>query len=102
MVNENNEVVGVECNNEDGSKLIVNAKSVIVATGGFAGNEAMMKEALGEEIYETVSVMGGSDGSGLEMMYEVGAGKGELLSMNHGVGPKSQDVQVAEQLTLIS
>ena len=61
-----------------------------------------MKEALGEEIYETVSVMGGSDGSGLEMMYEVGAGKGELLSMNHGVGPKSQDVQVADQLTLNS
>ena len=102
LVNENNEVVGVECRNEDGSKLIVNAKSVIVATGGFAGNEAMMKEALGEEIYETVSVMGGSDGSGLEMMYEVGAGKGELLSMNHGVGPKSQDVQVADQLTLNS
>lgn len=102
LTNENNEVIGVECVNADGSKLIVNAKSVIVATGGFAGNEEMMKEALGEEIYETVSVMGGSDGSGLEMMYAVKAGKGELLSMNHGVGPKSQDVQVADQLTLNS
>lgn len=102
LTNENNEVIGVECINADGSTLTVNAKSVIVATGGFAGNEEMMKEALGEEIYETVSVMGGSDGSGLEMMYEVGAGKGELLSMNHGVGPKSQDVQVADQLTLNS
>lgn len=102
LTNENNEVIGVECVNADGSTLTVNAKSVIVATGGFAGNEEMMKEALGEEIYETVSVMGGSDGSGLEMMYEVGAGKGELLSMNHGVGPKSQDVQVADQLTLNS
>lgn len=102
LTNENNEVIGVECVNADGSTLTVNAKSVIVATGGFAGNEEMMKEALGEEIYETVSVMGGSDGSGLEMMYAVGAGKGELLSMNHGVGPKSQDIQVADQLTLNS
>lgn len=33
--------------------------------------------------------MGGCDGSGLEMMYAVGAAKGELLTMNHGVGRRA-------------
>ena len=64
-----------------------------------------MREALGAA-YDNVSVMGGCDGSGLIMMYEVGAAKGELLSMNHGVGPKAASgpdggsIKVATQLTM--
>ena len=81
-------VVGAVATKADGGALTISAKAVIVATGSFAGNEAMMREALGAA-YDNVSVMGGCDGSGLTMMYEVGAAKGELLTMNHGVGPKA-------------
>ena len=45
-----------------------------------------MREALGDRRMTTFTIMGGCDGSGLEMMYAVGAAKGELLTMNHGVG----------------
>lgn len=99
LTDENGAVIGAVCTKEDGSQLTVNAKAVIVATGSFAGNESMMREALGTA-YDNVSVMGGCDGSGLEMMYAVGAAKGELLTMNHGVGPKSRDMEVATNLTM--
>ena len=65
-----------------------------------------MREALGDRVYETVSVMGGCDGSGILMMYDVGAAKGEYLSMNHGVGPKAAGgpdggaIKVATHLTM--
>ena len=88
LTDEAGAVVGAVCTREDGSQLTVNAKAVIVSTGSFAGNESMMREALGTA-YDNVSIMGGCDGSGLEMMYAVGAAKGELLTMNHGVGPRS-------------
>lgn len=100
ITDENGAVVGAVATKEDGGTLTVNAKAVIVATGSFAGNEAMMREALGDAVYETVSVMGGCDGSGIQMMYDVGAAKGEYLTMNHGVGAKSRDLKVATELTL--
>ena len=99
LTDEAGAVVGAVCTREDGSQLTVNAKAVIVSTGSFAGNESMMREAIGTA-YDNVSVMGGCDGSGLEMMYAVGAAKGELLTMNHGVGPKSRDLEVATELTM--
>ena len=99
LTDEAGAVVGAVCTREDGSQLTVNAKAVIVSTGSFAGNESMMREALGTA-YDNVSIMGGCDGSGLEMMYAVGAAKGELLTMNHGVGPKSRDLEVATELTM--
>lgn len=98
-------VVGAVATKADGGALTISAKAVIVATGSFAGNEAMMREALGAA-YDNVSVMGGCDGSGLTMMYEVGAAKGELLTMNHGVGPKAASgpdggaIKVATHLTM--
>ena len=94
------------CTNEDGGTLTVNAKAVIMSTGAFAGNEEMMREALGDEVYEVAFVIGGCDGTGLKMLYENGAAKGELLTMNHGVGPKAAStpdgggIKVATQLTM--
>lgn len=100
LLTENGAVTGAVCKREDGSTLTVHAASVVVSTGSFAGNEAMMREALGNEVYETVNVIGGNDGSGLQMMYTAGAAQGELLTMNHGVGTKVQDLEAVEQLTL--
>lgn len=105
LTDETGAVVGAVATKADGGELTINAKAVIVATGSFAGNETMMREALGAA-YDNVSVMGGCDGSGLTMMYEVGAAKGELLTMNHGVGPKAASgpdggaIKVATHLTM--
>ena len=96
----------VICTKEDGGKLTVNAKAVIMSTGSFAGNEAMMREALGDDVYEAAFVIGGCDGTGLQMLYDNGAAKGELLTMNHGVGPRAAStpdgggIKVATQLTM--
>lgn len=100
ITDETGAVVGAVATKEDGGTLTIHAKAVIVATGSFAGNESMMRKALGDKVYETVSVIGGCDGSGIQMMYDVGAAKGEYLTMNHGVGVKSKAVQVATNLTL--
>lgn len=106
LTDESGAVTGAVATKPDGGELTVNAKAVIVSTGSFAGNEAMMREALGDKVYETVSVMGGCDGSGILMMYDAGAAKGEYLSMNHGVGPKAASgpdggsIKVATHLTM--
>lgn len=96
----------VICTKEDGGTLTVNAKAVVMSTGSFAGNEEMMRETLGDDVYEAAFVIGGMDGTGLQMMYDNGAAKGELLTMNHGVGPKAAstpdggEIKVATQLTM--
>ena len=96
----------VICTKEDNGTLTVNAKAVIMSTGSFAGNEEMMRETLGDDVYEAAFVIGGMDGTGLQMLYDNGAAKGELLTMNHGVGPKAAStpdgggIKVATQLTM--
>lgn len=96
----------IVCTKADNGTLTVNAKAVIMATGSFAGNEAMMREALGDDVYEAAFVIGGCDGTGLQMLYSAGAAKGELLTMNHGVGPRAAStpdggaIKVATQLTM--
>ena len=65
-----------------------------------------MREALGDDVYEAAFVIGGCDGTGLQMLYSAGAAKGELLTMNHGVGPRAAStpdggaIKVATQLTM--
>ena len=58
-----------------------------------------MKEVLGEEVYNNAMVMAGAELPGLEMMWNVGAAKGDLLTMNHGVVTMNADEKVSE-LTL--
>jgi fumarate reductase flavoprotein subunit len=66
-------VVGVNATKADGSKLKVNAKSVIVATGGFGGNDEMLKEYLGSSY--TKGEIAQNTGDGLKMAWEAGADK---------------------------
>ena len=91
-------VTGAVCTQKDGSTLTVNAKAVIVATGGFSGNEELMREVLGTA-YDNSFVMAGSSAPSVDMMWDAGAAKGELLTMNHGVVTTSS-LEVADQLTL--
>ena len=75
-------VVGVEATGETGNKVTVNAKSVIIATGGFAQNVEMRQEYntkwkdLGEHIKSTNHP--GATGDGIVMAKAIGA---ELVGM---------------------
>lgn len=68
---ENGNVVGVKAEQVDGTILEISAKSVILATGGYAGNAEMVKDAFGFE-----GPLGGlaqNVGEGIQMAWEVGA-----------------------------
>lgn len=69
----NGKVTGVMATKSDGSTLKVNAKAVIIATGGFGGNDEMLKEYLGDtyikgEVAQNV-------GDGIKMAWDAGADK---------------------------
>ncbi len=100
ITNDDGDVVGAVCTKEDGGTLTVNATAVIVSTGSFAGNQELMTETLGAETYSNSMVLAGSDLPGIEMMWEVGAAEGNLLTMNHGVVTLNAGDEVVSQLTL--
>ena len=66
-------VVGVVAVKRDGAKLRVHARSVVLATGGFGGNEAMMKEVFGEKAVP--GAIASDSGDGIRMAWKAGAAK---------------------------
>ena len=73
LITEDGIVKGVISEKEDGSTLIVNAKSVIVCTGGFGANEEMFKEETEVNYYNYFGY--GNQGEGVKMSWAVGADK---------------------------
>lgn len=69
----NGKITGVMAKKEDGTTLKVNAKAIIVATGGFGGNEEMLKEILGNDY--TVGEVTTNVGDGIKMAWDAGADK---------------------------
>lgn len=100
IMDENGTVTGAKCTTEDGGTLTVTATSTIVATGSFASNAELMAEVLGETVYGNANVMAGTPLPGVEMMWNIGAAKGDLLTMNHGVNAGA--TVTVDQLTLNS
>ncbi|QUN07092.1 FAD-dependent oxidoreductase [Shewanella yunxiaonensis] len=75
---------GVIAEREDGSKVELHGKAVIVATGGFLGNQKML-----DEFGIVGHPMGWlyNDGSGIKMSWKFGAAKkGENITEYHGSG----------------
>lgn len=73
LTDSSGSVVGVEAIRKDGSKLTVKADSVVIATGGFAGDKAWVEEVSG--FGGVNGNLGGNIGEGLKMAWEVGAQK---------------------------
>lgn len=84
---ENGKVVGVEAVDADGDKVIVKAKKVILATGGFESNKEMLAKYVNDSsalgMFEPVWYRGpvtdgkngdGRTGDGIQMAQMVGAG----------------------------
>lgn len=71
ITNEAGEVTGVVAEKADGTTLEISAKSVVMATGGYAANKEMVKEAFG---FEGINGgLGQNVGEGLKMAWEAGA-----------------------------
>ncbi|PKL23947.1 MAG: hypothetical protein CVV47_11805 [Spirochaetae bacterium HGW-Spirochaetae-3] len=67
----NGRVVGVKARKSDGTEVTVNARAVILASGGFGGSDEMMEKYLGEswKMYG----MAQNDGDGIRMALGAGA-----------------------------
>jgi len=71
LTDENGRVAGVIATKEDGSKIKINSKAVIIATGGFAGNEEMMKDVFKDKY--TMGQVATNTGDGIKMAWSAGA-----------------------------
>lgn len=93
-------IIGAICEKKDGGKLTINAKAVILSTGSFAANQDLMEETLGETVYNNAMIIKGNQLPGIDMMWDKGAARGELLTMNHGVVTQCAGEETVSQLTL--
>ncbi len=78
---EDGVAVGVRGTNADGAPVTVKAKAVMICTGGFQGNEEMLKEHFGD--VNVISLgSNNASGDGIKMVLEAGG----TLDRNFGVG----------------
>lgn len=71
LTNEAGVVTGISAEKADGTTLNITAKSVVLATGGYAANADMVKELFG---FEGVNGgLGQNIGEGLQMAWDIGA-----------------------------
>jgi len=96
LVDDKGRVKGVRAEGEEG-KIEIEAKSVIVATGGYASNKDLLKRYCPEHAkilkYEGVP---GMDGDGLIMAMELGAntdGLGNLMMVGPAPYPKNWTIE---------
>lgn len=80
LLTEGKRVVGVSAKRKDGGKVIVKAKSVILATGGFGANKALLKKYnTGVWAHVDLTTLGctnmakSATGAGIEMGEKIGA-----------------------------
>lgn len=78
---EDGVVKGLLAKNADGTEYEVEAKAVLVATGGFASNPEMMYEQTGYTMFKDMFdfMIPGIVGDGIRMAWEAGAGKGRMM-----------------------
>jgi fumarate reductase flavoprotein subunit len=72
-------VTGAKARGADGTEYLINAKSVVLATGGFAGNGDMTSRLLSEQYYPLKGVwnqvgMTQNDGKMIQSALDIGAG----------------------------
>jgi len=84
--------VGVIGTKADGSQVKVNAKAVLLSTGGFLGNDEMMHEIFGDINVHVMIGETACTGDGINMAMAVGAQKGKTfaLSLNDLGGTNSK------------
>lgn len=87
-------ITGIVAEKKDGSKLTVNAKSVILATGGYAGNAEMLEKYLNVTDYTTMAYPLNT-GDGFKMAQSVGADEFNINAVaNHAALIPSDDPEI--------
>ena len=90
LITKDGQVVGVEAtNSKTGEKVIVNAKKVILATGGFAANKGMIEKyvtdssdlSVSEPIRLRSAIGDGRTGDGINMAIRVGASTADMETL---------------------
>lgn len=71
---EQGTVTGVYATDESGDPIQINAKATLVCTGGFQGNDTMMREKFGTQVLPLGNVL--SIGTGYDAMVAAGAASG--------------------------
>jgi len=101
LMSKDGKVKGVEAENEDGETIRVNAKAVIIATGGFANNVEMMKEytGFGEELNPVGNAH--KTGDGINMALSAGSGL-EGISTVQLFGPLAKGMGFTSPTGLMS
>lgn len=101
LIREGNKVVGVWAKDKSGEKIRINAKAVVMATGGFSSNKEMMKKYYPE--YPDITPVGniGKDGDGIRMGAAAGA---DLEGMNtvEGYRPGLPGFHPADQMIALA
>ena len=79
IFDDDNNIIGVSCTYYDGTTYEIYGDSVILATGGFVGNDEMMEEVYGS----TINVMGDTvnKGAGIQMGLSAGGTTYALATM---------------------
>lgn len=81
LILDGGKVVGIYAEKEDGSILKIDCKAVILASGGYANNQEMMKDRGYDLTYSINQGVPGHDGDGLRMASTAG---GEDVSRQRG------------------
>jgi len=93
IIKKGGRITGVIAEDEAGNEIHVDAKAVIIATGGIAASNEMMKKYTGYEDGKDIYVLfkGGKNGlvgDGIRMAWEVGAGSTEIyMALTHHLPP---------------
>ncbi len=84
LVKDGEKIVGIRARHKDGEEILVRCKAVILATGGFGQNPALVKELTGYELGKDIIVMSdeGTTGDGLKMAWDAGAARGVVTYSN--------------------
>ena len=83
-------ITGVMAVNEAGEEVRVEAKAVIIATGGFAGNKEWVKKYTGYDSDKNIIILQkvGIKGDGIRMAWEVGAAASPMMiGLTHNLPP---------------
>lgn len=105
LLKEDNYIIGLTAQGEDGTEYEVEADAVIIATGGFGTNPEMVKEYTGYTLEKDMFdfMIPGIMGDGIKMAWEAGAGKGRMEMERTGKVPLPDSVAMsAPQCRLFS
>ena len=97
ILREGERITGVIAETEDGEDIQVSAKTVVIASGGYANNKEWIKKYAGFDLGVNVIPVGnvGKMGDGIRMAWEVGAeeeGMGVLELLR--VGPMEEGFEI--------